>query len=148
MDRSEEPIRTAIRLEPDNATAHYFLARILYTENRFDEAIDESKKTIELAPNFIRAYENLGLCYEGKYQRERSKGLVSPAKPSIGSRKVDWEIKTEWPALDLAVLLIHENKLSDSPSLISTQGKLAINPHNTQALVQMGTSVPRKQRET
>ncbi len=39
MDRAEGPIRKAIELEPGNATAHYFLARLLYTDNRFDESI-------------------------------------------------------------------------------------------------------------
>lgn len=133
IDRSEEPIRAAIRLEPENATAHYFYSRILYTQNRFAEAIAEGKKTIELAPSFIRAYENLGLCYEGMYQRDEAKEWYRKA---IDLQSTS-ENKTEWPYVDLSVLLIHENKLADAkPYLLQA---LAINPQNTQALVQMGT---------
>jgi tetratricopeptide (TPR) repeat protein len=131
--RSEEPIRTAIRLDPDNATAHYFLSRILYTQGRYDEAIVEGKKTIELAPNFVRAYENIGLSCEGRYQRDEAREWYLKAI----DRQSESEVKTEWPALDLAVLLIHENKLSDAKPYLAQA--LAINPHNTQALVQMGT---------
>lgn len=133
MDRAEEPIRAAIRLEPDNATAHYFLARLLYTDNRFDESIAESQKVIELAPDFVRAYENMGLSYEGRYQRDEAEHWYREAiKRQAASTQ-----KTEWPMVDLAVLLIHENRSEEArPYLVEA---LAINPKNTQSLVQMGT---------
>jgi tetratricopeptide (TPR) repeat protein len=137
MDLAEPPIRNAIRLEPDNATAHYFLARLLYTDNRFDEAIEESQKVISLAPGFVRAYENLGLCYEGKYSAEEAKRWYLKA--------IDVEAtsgtKTEWPALDLAALLIHENRLEEAKQYLVQA--LLLNPNNTQALVQMGTLLER-----
>jgi len=133
MDRAEAPIRDAIRLEPDNATAHYFLARLLYTDNRFDESIAESSKVISLQPDFVRAYENMGLCYEGKYQLEEAKRWYNKAIVQDAASLS----KTEWPMVDLAVLLIHENQLAEAkPYLLQA---LEINPDNTQALVQMGT---------
>lgn len=133
MDRAEDPIRTAIRLEPNNATAHYFLARLLYTDNRFDESIAESKKVIELAPDFVRAYENLGLSCEGRYQRDEAEHWYREAI----KRQAASEQKTEWPMVDLAVLLIHENRYEEArPYLVEA---LAINPNNTQSQVQMGT---------
>ncbi len=137
MDRAEPPIRNAIRLDPDNASAHYFLARLLYTDGRLDEAIEESQKVVSLAPGFVRAYENLGLCYEGKYQLEQAKHWYLKA--------IDVEAttdkKTEWPVLDLATLLIRENRLAEAkPYLVQA---LQINPSNTQALVQMGTLLER-----
>jgi tetratricopeptide (TPR) repeat protein len=137
MDRAEQPIRNAIRLSPDDATAHYFLARLLYTDNRFNEAIEESQKVVSLAPNFVRAYENLGLCYEGKYQLEEAKrSYLKAIAVDATSNK-----KTEWPALDLATLLIHQNQLAEAkPYLVQA---LQINPNNTQALIQMGTLLER-----
>jgi tetratricopeptide (TPR) repeat protein len=137
MDRAEPPIRNAIRLDPENATAHYFLARLLYTDNRFNEAIEESQKVVSLAPGFVRAYENLGLCYEGKYQLEEAKRwyLKAIAVEATSDKK------TEWPVLDLATLLIHENRQAEAkPYLVQA---LQINPNNTQALVQMGTLLER-----
>lgn len=133
MDRAEPPIRAAIQLDPDNATANYFLARLLYTDNRFDESIRESQKTISLAPGFVRAYENLGLCYEGRYQQEDAERSYRKAIEIDAAN----EHKTEWPLVDLATLLIHENRLADAkPYLVQA---IAINPNNTQALVQLGT---------
>jgi superkiller protein 3 len=133
MDRAEPPIRTAIRLDPNNAMAHYFLARLLYTDNRFEEAIEESNKTIALAPGFVRAYENLGLCYEGKYETaEAIRWYLKAIEQQASSPN-----KTEWPLIDLAVLLMQEGKSAEARPYL-TQA-LDINPGNTQALVQMGS---------
>ncbi len=137
MAQAEPAIRNAIRLDPDNATAHYFLARLLYTDNRFDEAIEESQTVISLAPGFVRAYENLGLCYEGKDQLAEAKQWYLKAIDVEASS----ETKTEWPAIDLAVLLIHENQLEEAKSYLVQA--LQVNPNNTQALVQMGTLLER-----
>jgi len=133
MDRAEAPLHSAIQLDPDNATAHYFLSRLLYTDNRFDEAIDEGKKTVALQPTFVRAYENLGLCYEGKRMLDDAERNYRKA--------IDLEStsdnKTEWPMLDLAAMLVHENRQAEAKPLL-TQA-LSINPDNTAALVQMGS---------
>jgi tetratricopeptide (TPR) repeat protein len=68
LDLAESKFREAIQLDPKYAFAHFCLSRIHYTRNQFDESIQESKAAIALAPNFVRAYENLGLCYEAKEQ--------------------------------------------------------------------------------
>jgi superkiller protein 3 len=133
MDRAEAPIRTAIRLDPNNATAHYFLARLLYTDNRFDEAIEETQKTIDLSPGFVRAYENMGLCYEGKYRQDEAERWYQKAIAAQANSPT----KSEWPMLDLAIMLMHENRYADAKPLL--EQAIAINPLNTQALVQMGT---------
>jgi len=133
MDRAEAPIRTAIRLDPENSTAHYFLSRLLYTDNRFDEAIEEAKKTVALAPSFVRAYENLGLCYEGKRMLEDAERSYRKAI-EIESTS---DIKTEWPMLDLATMLVHENRQAEAKPLLVQA--LDINPNNTATLIQMGS---------
>ncbi len=125
MDLAEPPLRTAIRLDPFNASAHYFLGRLLYTDNRFDEAIEESNKAITLAPGFVRAYENLGLCYEGKHDQEEAERWYRKAI----DRETTSETKTEWPMLDLATMMIHENRYAEAKPYL-TQA-LDINPHNT-----------------
>lgn len=133
MDRAEAPLRSAIELDPDNATAHYFLSRLLYTDNRFDEAIVEGNKTVALTPSFVRAYENLGLCYEGERRLEDAERNYRKA--------IDLEStsdgKTEWPMLDLAAMLVHENRQAEAKPLLVQA--LYINPTNLAALVQMGS---------
>jgi tetratricopeptide (TPR) repeat protein len=131
LELAEPQFRTAIRLDPNYATAHYFLARLLYTKNHFDEAIQESKAAIALSPGMVRAYENVGLCYEGKQDDQEAERwyLEAIRRESSGS-------KTEWPMLDLAILLMHNNRLTEAKQYLSQA--IAINPANPQSVLQMG----------
>jgi tetratricopeptide (TPR) repeat protein len=132
MDLAEAQFRKAIQLDPHYAAGHYFLARVLYTDNHFDEAIEESKKAIALSQGLVRAYENLGLCYEGKQQTEEAERWYLEAI----DRQSESGAQTEWPMLDLATLLIKLNEPARAkPQLLHA---LQINPANPQAVYEMG----------
>jgi len=132
LDLAEPQFRSAIQLDPQFAAAHYFLARLLYTRNRFDESIQESKAAIGLSPDLVRAYENLGLCYEGKHDLKEAERWYLEAI----HRDAKNLTKTEWPAIDLGTMLIHAERLSEAKPYLAQA--LAINPGNAQALFQMG----------
>ncbi|MGH9455533.1 MAG: tetratricopeptide repeat protein, partial [Terriglobia bacterium] len=132
LDLAERQFRAAIRLDPNYAAAHYFLARLLYTQNHFEEAIKEGKATAALSPRFVRAYENLGLCYEGKQQFQEAERWYLEA--------IGWENKggarTEWPMLDLATMLIRNNRIEEAKSYLSQA--VTINPGNPRTVFEMG----------
>ena len=136
MDLAEPNFRKAIRLDPKYAFAHYYLARLLYTENHFSEAIQESKAAIALAPNFARAYENLGLCYQGQGHLQQAKQSYLEA---IRHEKNGGQ-STEWPYLDLATMLIQNSQLADAkPYLFQA---LNLNPNNPDSHFQKATLFP------
>jgi tetratricopeptide (TPR) repeat protein len=129
---AEMDFRRAIELDPKFVPAHYFLARLLYTRNRFDEAIQESKVTIALSPDFVRAYENLGLCYEGKDDPKKAEEWYQEAI----RRNAESPSKTEWPMLDFATLLIRQDRIDEARPYLKQA--LALNPNNAQSHFQMG----------
>lgn len=129
---AEKHFRQAIELDPKFVPAHYYLARLLYTRNRFDEAIAESKATIALSPEFVRAYENLGLSYEGKDDSKQAEQWYREA----ARRNSDTSNKTEWPLLDLATLLVKQDRLNEAHPFL--EQAIEINPNNPQAHLQMG----------
>lgn len=132
LDLAEAQFHAAIQLDPNYAAAHYFLARLLYTRNRFDEAIQESNHAIALSPDLVRAYENLGLCYEGKQNlKEAERWYLEAIRRDQMS-----ENKTEWPMLDLATMLIHAGRLAEAKPYLAQA--LAIHPSNAQSLFEMG----------
>jgi Tfp pilus assembly protein PilF len=132
LDLAEPQFRTATQLEPNYAAPHYFLARLLYTRNRFDEAIQESKNAIALSPGLVRAYENLGLCYEGKHDLKEAERWYMAA---IHQNETS-ESKTEWPLLDLATMLVHNEQIAEAKRYLEQAP--AINPNNAQSLFEMG----------
>ena len=138
MDQAEQPIRNAIRLDPDNASAHYFLARLLYTDGRLDEAIEESQKgSFRLRPASFGPMRtsDYAMKENTSWNKERSTGISKqsmwkqrPTKRRSGRCSI------------LRTLLIRENRLAEAkPYLVQA---LQINP-TFQALVQMGTLLER-----
>jgi len=51
--KSDEEFRKAIALNPNYPTAHQWYAECLYATGRFDEAIAEAKRALELDPNSV-----------------------------------------------------------------------------------------------
>jgi tetratricopeptide (TPR) repeat protein len=131
LELAEPRFREAVRLDPKYAFAHYYLSRLLYTQNHFNEAIQESNAAIAAAPDLVRAYENVGLCYEAKQQIVEAKKWYLEAihREEMGGRK------TEWPSLDLATMLIRNDRLEEAkPYLLEA---LKLNPSNPESHFQM-----------
>jgi len=131
LDLAEPRFREAIRLDPNYAFVHYYLSRLLYTRNHFNESIQESNAAIALTPNLVRAYENLGLCYEAMQQINEAKKwyLEAIKRQASGGRQ------TEWPSLDLATMLIRNDRVEEArPYLLEA---LKLNPNNSKSHLQM-----------
>ena len=54
----------ASALDPEQAQIRYYYGRLLYSTGRFREARDEFLACLKIQPQYPRAVENLGLCYE------------------------------------------------------------------------------------
>jgi tetratricopeptide (TPR) repeat protein len=59
-------MKKALELEPASLIMNTFMGATLYYAGRYDEAIDQCRRTIEMDPNFAVAHWHLGLAYEQK----------------------------------------------------------------------------------
>ncbi|HEX5235790.1 MAG TPA: tetratricopeptide repeat protein [Silvibacterium sp.] len=82
----------------NNALYPYWLGRLDYDANHYDDAILQLKKAIQLAPDMAQAYNNLGLCY---FRQNRNDLAVVNYQKAI-----DLNLKSghadAWPYLNLA----------------------------------------------
>lgn len=69
---AETSLLAAIKEEPRNPEPRYALGRIYYQQARFEESIEQLRKVLEADPNSYRAYDNLGLAYEGLNDTKRA----------------------------------------------------------------------------
>ena len=60
----------AARRDPENAECLYRLGRVRYQQNKFDDAIAVFEHALRLAPNDLRAQNNLGLSYDAENKNE------------------------------------------------------------------------------
>jgi tetratricopeptide (TPR) repeat protein len=71
LDEALTEVRRAQQLDPLSAVFNAFVGATLYFARRYDESIEESRKTIDLHPDFGVAHWYLGRAYlqEGRHRR-------------------------------------------------------------------------------
>jgi len=125
-------------LDPKNALYLYWLARLDYDAQQYNSAIVKLRKVIELDPQMMRAYDNLGLCYDylGKYDE------------AIASYNRAVELNREqsqpspWPHVNLAISLMAVNKLTDAEDHL--RKAIAYDARLPQAHYQLGQALEKQ----
>lgn len=64
LEKAEEIYRKQIQIDDKNVLAHNNLANTLRDEKKFDQAVEEYKKAIELSPKATNSYFNLASVYQ------------------------------------------------------------------------------------
>ncbi len=65
-----ELFERAVQLDPNNPSAQSGLASVYAASGDFDAAIGAYERAIKLLPDYVRAYKDLALAYEGKMQAD------------------------------------------------------------------------------
>jgi tetratricopeptide (TPR) repeat protein len=126
--------------EPLNTTYAYWLARLDYDSGRYDAAIARLRVIVQREPAFVRAYDNLGLCYDAQNQPEEAARHYREAI----RRTRDTGEKWPWPFLNLGVLLKQRGEMEEAEALF--REALEIDPGFAQALYHLGTVLEQSER--
>lgn len=125
---------------PQNPLYLYWLAKLDYDARAYSPAISRLRRVLELDPNMMRAYNNLGLCYD-------SLGQFDEAIQNF-TRAVELNRKQQqpsaWPPLNLAVSLISVNRLDEAAARL--REALSYNPKFPQAHYQLGLVLEKEGR--
>jgi tetratricopeptide (TPR) repeat protein len=92
----------------------YWLARIDYDDGKYAAAIERLKAVLARDPAFMRAYDNLGLCYEAQHQPEPA---IRHYREAIRLNRAGAD-KSPWPPLNLGVLLRQRGELTEADALL------------------------------
>lgn len=102
------------RAHPKNALYVYWMGRIEYDNYRYDAAIEKLKKALEFDPEFSKAYDNLGLCYEGKSDFATAFQFYEKAVQFNRKKSPS----SPWPLVNYAALLIKNNRFDEAEPLL------------------------------
>ncbi len=119
--------------DPLNAGYAYWLARLDYDSGRYAAAIDRLKTVIQREPSFMRAYDNLGLCYEALNQPDEA---IRQYREAIRRAREAGE-KWPWPFLNLGILLKNSGQTEEAEALLNEA--LQADPAFAPALYHLGT---------
>jgi tetratricopeptide (TPR) repeat protein len=78
--------RHAVKSNPKDAKAHYYLGNLLYYHNRYEEAIKEWEKSRDLDDTFSIVHRNLGLAY-AQIKNDIQKAITSLEKAVICNKE-------------------------------------------------------------
>lgn len=126
---------------PQNPLYPYWLSRLDYDAMQFNAAVARLRKALELNPAFVRAYDNLGLCYEalGKYDE-----AIQAYQDALRLNREKTQ-NSPWPAMNLGALLVKLGKLSDAETYL--REALRLNPKFPQARYQLGLLLEKQKKD-
>jgi tetratricopeptide (TPR) repeat protein len=113
-DWASEEFEKLARANPRNALYPYWQGRIAYDGYAYPAAIERFNKALELDPEFPRAYDNLGLCYEAMSNNESAVKCYERAV-SLNRRRLP---ASPWPPLNYGMLLLRQGSLDQAEILL------------------------------
>jgi tetratricopeptide (TPR) repeat protein len=116
----------------------YWLARLDYEAQRYDEAIAKLRTVIELDPQMMRAYDNLGLCYDFLGRFDEAIGYYRKA---IALNRLQAQ-PSPWPHLNLAIVLMARGNPVEAEGLL--REALRYDPKLPQAHYQLGALLEKR----
>jgi TolB-like protein/DNA-binding winged helix-turn-helix (wHTH) protein/Tfp pilus assembly protein PilF len=66
FDEGFVELKKAQELDPLSLVISTNLGKVLYFAHRYDEALQQYRRTLDMDPNFVKAYDDLGWAYEQK----------------------------------------------------------------------------------
>jgi tetratricopeptide (TPR) repeat protein len=118
--------------DKSNALYPYWLGRLEYDAQHYNEAMAYFRQAIALDSGMARAYDNLGLCYF--YQNQNELAVENYEKAIDLDRSSPHP--SAWPYLNLAITLQFLNRLDEAEA--NLRRAIRLEPHFAQAHYQLG----------
>ena len=131
-DWGRDELQRLSQSAPQNPLYLYWLAKLDYDARAYTPAITTLRRVIELDPSMMRAYNNLGLCYDALGQFDEAIQSFTHAVELNRTQKQP----SAWPPLNLAISLISVNRLDDAAARLHEA--LSYNAEFPQAHYELG----------
>ncbi len=139
-DWARQEMEKLAQANQKNPRYPYWLARLDYDETRYADAVDKLKKALMLDPDFMRAYDNLGLCYEALGEFEQA----SKSYEKANQLNRHQGFNSAWPPLNLGTLLLNRGDISEAEAYL--REAVSCDPKLPQARFQLGTLLEKQEK--
>jgi len=125
---------------PSNAVYPYWLSRLAYRKTDLQLAFRYAEKAVQLDPAFMKAYDQLGLCYAGLNQTEEAIRAYKEAIRLNRQQALRWP----WPSMNLGTLLLRLERLDEAEAHL--RDSVGIDPGFPVAHLRLGQLLEKKER--
>ena len=125
---------------PRNPLYLYWTARLDYDDGKYAAAVDGLLQTVSLDPRFVKAHDNLGLCYEAL---GRDDDAMRSYQEAVRLNR-EAAPRSPWPPLNLGLLLARLGRLDDAEPLFRESVRL--DPRFPQGHYQLGVALEKTGR--
>ncbi len=125
---------------PRNPLYPYWQGRLDYDSQNFPAAAAKFQKAIALDPDFMKAYDNLGLCLEGMAKYEEA---IQQYRNAIRLNR-EHNLRSAWPSLNLGTLLVTLDRLDEAEPLF--RESLQFDANFAQAHYQLGVLLQKQNK--
>ncbi len=125
---------------PQKALYAYWLARLDYDEQKYQEAIARLEKVTVVDPKMTRAYDLLGLCYD---YLGRVQDAILTFNHAVQLNRSETK-PSPWPNLDMAIAQMEANDLAGAET--NLHEAISYDPQLAQAHYQLGRVLERQKK--
>ena len=141
-DWAKQELEKLMQAHMKNPRYPYWLARLDYDDMQYASAVEKLKKALELDPGLVKAYDNLGLSYEGLGQFD----LAAKSYQKANELNHQQTSKSAWVPLNYGTFLLNEGKLAEAEPLLREAA--IYDPKLPQARFQLGLLLEKKKQYT
>lgn len=125
---------------PANAVYPYWLSRMAYRQLDLQRALTNAQTAVRLDPKFMKAYDQLGLCFAGLNQtNEAIQAYTEAIRLNRGQAS-----RSPWPSMNLGSLLLRLERLDEAESHL--RDSVSIDPRFPTAHLRLGRVLEKKER--
>jgi tetratricopeptide (TPR) repeat protein len=113
-DWARPELERLAQADPGNLLYQYWLGRVDYDAGLYPSAAKRFEAIVEADDTFMKAFDNLGLCYEALNQPEQA---ISAYRKAIALNRTS-KPPSFWPPLNLGTLLRTRGELTEAEALL------------------------------
>jgi Flp pilus assembly protein TadD len=125
---------------PRNPLYLYWTGRLDYDNGQYASAVKRFLQVVELDPGYVKAHDNLGLCYEGLGQPADAERSYREAIRLDRARRP----RSPWPTLNLGILFLRQDRVDEAESLF--RESVQVEPRFPQGHYQLGIALEKNGR--
>jgi tetratricopeptide (TPR) repeat protein len=139
-DWARPELARLVAAAPANPLYPYWVGRLDYDDGQYATAVEGFRRALELDPRFMKAHDNLGLCYEalGRFD-EALRSWEEAIRLNDGQKT-----KSPWPPLNLGLMLTRLDRLDEAEARF--RESLRCDSRFPQAHYQLGITLEKKGR--